>query len=76
MAVPPARADVRILASPGGEVGTYLRTVLHIAAIRSTITLPGNVIELDEPMGWEPLTHACGRFKNETVSLMPEPVLS
>jgi ClpP class serine protease len=24
IAAPPARADVRILASPGGEVGTYL----------------------------------------------------
>jgi hypothetical protein len=32
--------------------------------------------ELEHPMGWEPLTHACARFENETVPLMPEPVLS
>ena len=29
---------------------------------------------LDEPMGWEPLTHAWARVENETVCLMPEPV--
>ena len=37
--------------------------------------LDDDVIEVDEPMGWEPLTHACARVENETVSLMPEPVL-
>jgi hypothetical protein len=36
----------------------------------------GDAIELEHPMGWEPLTHACARFENETVPLMPEPVLS
>jgi hypothetical protein len=30
-----------------------------------------DVVELDDPLGWEPLTHACARFYNETVSLMP-----
>jgi hypothetical protein len=35
--------------------------------------LEDDVIELDEPMGWEPLAHAW--FENETVSLMPEPIL-
>jgi hypothetical protein len=34
-----------------------------------------DVVELDDPWGWEPLTHACARVDNETVSLMPEPVL-
>ena len=34
-----------------------------------------DAIELDDPMGWGPLIHACARFENETVSLMPEPVL-
>jgi hypothetical protein len=29
-----------------------------------------DVVELDDPLGWEPLTHACARFDNETVSLM------
>jgi hypothetical protein len=24
-----------------------------------------DAIELDEPMGWEPLTHACASFENE-----------
>jgi hypothetical protein len=38
-------------------------------------SLDDDVIELDEPMGWEPLSHACARFENETASLMPEPVL-
>ena len=34
----PARADVRILASPGGEVGSYTiyQAVLSVAAVRST----------------------------------------
>jgi hypothetical protein len=36
--------------------------------------LDDDTIELDEPMGWEPLTHAWARFENETVCLMPEPV--
>jgi len=34
-----------------------------------------DVVELDDPFGWGPLTHACARFENETVSPMPEPVL-
>jgi hypothetical protein len=29
IALPPTRADVRILASPGGEVGTYLGCDQH-----------------------------------------------
>jgi hypothetical protein len=37
--------------------------------------LDDDVIELDEVVGWEPLTHACARFENETVSLSPEPLL-
>jgi hypothetical protein len=37
--------------------------------------LDDDAIEVDDPMGWEPLTHACAWFENETVSLMPEPVL-
>jgi hypothetical protein len=37
--------------------------------------LDDDTIELDDPMGWDPLTHACARFETETVSLMPEPVL-
>jgi hypothetical protein len=37
--------------------------------------LDDDVIELDEAMGWEPLTHACARSQNEAVSLSPEPVL-
>ena len=31
--------------------------------------LDDDVVELDEPMGWEPLTSNCVRFENETVSL-------
>jgi hypothetical protein len=27
--------------------------------------LDDDAIELDEPMGWEPLTHACALFENE-----------
>jgi hypothetical protein len=38
-------------------------------------SLDDDVIELDEPMGWESLTHACARSENKTVSLMPERVL-
>lgn len=34
-----------------------------------------DVVELDDPLGWEPLTHACARFGNEIVSPMPERVL-
>ena len=30
-----------------------------------------DVVELDNPWGWEPLTRACARDENETVSLMP-----
>jgi hypothetical protein len=30
-----------------------------------------DVVELDDPWGWEPLTRACARVENETVSLMP-----
>jgi len=37
--------------------------------------LDDDVIELDEAMGWEPLTHACARSETETVSLRLEPVL-
>jgi hypothetical protein len=37
--------------------------------------LHDDVVELEEPMGWEPLSHACGRSGAETVALMPEPVL-
>jgi hypothetical protein len=37
--------------------------------------LDDDVIELDEVVGWEPLTHTCARSENETVSLSPEPVL-
>ena len=37
--------------------------------------LDDDAIELDEPMGWEPLTHPCAQFENEAVSLMPETVL-
>jgi len=38
--------------------------------------LDDDIIELDDAMGWEPLTHACARLENETVSRVPEPVLS
>jgi hypothetical protein len=54
-------------------------------------TLPGNVwgwglsggwylldddaIELDDPLGWQPLTDACARFENETGLVTLEPVL-
>jgi hypothetical protein len=34
-----------------------------------------DVVELDDPLRWEPLTDACARVENETVSLMPQPVL-
>ena len=27
--------------------------------------LDDDAIELDEPMGWEPLTHSCAAFENE-----------
>jgi hypothetical protein len=37
--------------------------------------LDDDAIELDDPMGWEPLIHACAGFENELVSLTPEPVL-
>jgi hypothetical protein len=37
--------------------------------------LGDDVIEVDAPIGWEPLLHACARSENETVSIMPQPVL-
>ena len=37
--------------------------------------LDDDAVELDDPMGWEPLTHASARSENQTVSLSPEPVL-
>jgi hypothetical protein len=37
--------------------------------------LDDDIIELDEAMGWEPLTRACARSENEAVSLRREPVL-
>jgi hypothetical protein len=33
-----------------------------------------DAIELDDPMGWEPLAHDRACFENETVTLTPEPV--
>jgi hypothetical protein len=36
--------------------------------------LDDDIVELDEAMGWELLTHACARSENETVSPRPEPV--
>jgi hypothetical protein len=36
--------------------------------------LDDDAIQLDDPMGWEPLVHDHARFENETVTLMPEPV--
>jgi hypothetical protein len=33
-----------------------------------------DVVELDDPLGWEPLTDAFPRLESETVSPMPEPV--
>ena len=37
--------------------------------------LDDDLIELDEAIGWELLTHASARSENQTVSLSPEPVL-
>jgi hypothetical protein len=37
--------------------------------------LDDDLIELDEAIGWEPLTHASARAESQTVSLSPEPVL-
>jgi hypothetical protein len=36
--------------------------------------LDDDAIELDDPMGWEPLVHDHACFENETVTLMAEPV--
>jgi hypothetical protein len=37
--------------------------------------LDNDLIELDEAIGWEPLTYASARSENQAVSLSPEPVL-
>jgi hypothetical protein len=34
-----------------------------------------DVVELDDPLGWEPLTHAYARLEHETMSPMPDLVL-
>jgi hypothetical protein len=34
--------------------------------------LDDDTIELDDPLGWEPLVHASAFFENATVSLTPE----
>ena len=36
--------------------------------------LHDDTIELDDPLGWEPLLHGHVRCENDTVSLTPEPV--
>jgi hypothetical protein len=35
--------------------------------------LDDDTIELDDPLGWEPLVHGYAWFKNGTTSLTPEP---
>ena len=37
--------------------------------------LDDDAVELDDPMGWEPLTREidCAWFENETVALTPDP---
>jgi hypothetical protein len=35
--------------------------------------LDDDTIELDDPLGWEPLVHGYAWFKNGTMSLTPEP---
>jgi hypothetical protein len=37
--------------------------------------LDDDVIELDEAVAWEPLTHGCARSENEALSLRRERVL-
>jgi hypothetical protein len=37
--------------------------------------LDDDAIELDDPLGWQPLTDACARFENETGLVTLEPVL-
>jgi hypothetical protein len=38
--------------------------------------LDDDAVELDDPMGWEPLTHDRAWFENETLLLTPTPVPS
>ena len=72
---------VRLFVFAGSVIASFLSEELCREAFGAGdyragwYSLDDNVIELDEPMGWVPLTHACARFENETVSLMPEPIL-
>ena len=58
---------VRLFVSAGSAVASFW------SEERSWFLLDDDVVELDNPMGWEPLIegHAC--FENETMILTPEP---
>lgn len=36
--------------------------------------LDDDTVELDDPLGWEPLVHSHACFENDTVSLTPKPL--
>jgi hypothetical protein len=75
----------------GTPVRLFVFAGSFIASFLQRRTLPGNVwgwglsggwylldddaIELDDPLGWQPLTDACARFENETGLVTLEPVL-
>jgi hypothetical protein len=56
------------------ERGTLVFGAGHYRA--GWFLLDDDAVELDDPMGWEPLTHDRACFENETLLLTPTPVPS
>jgi len=64
-------SSLRALLSPPFGPRDAAGKRLGLGTICGWYLVDDDVVELDNPWGWEPLTRACARVENETVSLMP-----
>jgi hypothetical protein len=73
---------VRLIVSVGSAIASFwseerTQKVFGAGHYRAGwFLLDDDAVELDDPMGWEPLTHDRAWFENETLLLTPTPVPS
>jgi hypothetical protein len=79
-AAPLDGTPVRLFVSTGSAIASFwseerCRKTFGAGAYRAGwYLLDDDAIELDDPMGWEPLRHHHACFENEIVTLAPEPL--